>query len=281
MEHTELATQIYGFLHRMLKTEQGFRFAVQNIQLEDIGQPIQSAFYSPNAVSLIEDMSWVGRRTLVQKHLDTRKRKFSVRNLTGVDRGKTPGNIHVETFLDHGRALKPRNEYRYGNWIGCETEEDFRTNCEYLRGKLKWIAASEDGVPVIAHREWDNTYYLINGDGANHFAAVYRQCMEQNRDFTFECRIEHQSLDKQKCRKALESHAVLIFATDVAQTMSNLLKEFRLDLLPYCREFQDGKSVLVINWFIHSSPYGAYQTLREILPPKSYFDLSEYVLGLL
>lgn len=277
----ELVNQIYRAIHRKLKTHLGFRYAVQEIQFAELGQPIQSAFYAPNAISILEELPGVGRRTLVKRQLERKKRTFSVRNLTGLDAGKTPGDIHVDTFLDHGRALKPRSEYQFRNWIGFETEEDFRTNCEYLRGKLSWIAGNDDGVPVIAHREWDNCYYLINIDGANHFAAVYRQCIEQSRDFTFECRIEHHRLDEMKCRKALEHSAALILRTPDAEKLKQLLKEFNLHLLPYCPEFQEGKSVLLLGWFARPRLYDVYETLREVIPPKSYFDLSEYVLGLL
>lgn len=267
-------------IRRSLKTDQGFRQAVRSLPHCELGQPIQTAKYEPNAISLLEDLPWVKRGTLVHSRLERKKRQFSVRNLTGVWAGKTPDDVDVETFLDYGRALKPASEYKLPNRIGYETEEDFQTNCKYLRERLGWIAGNEDKIPVVYHRIWDDTYYLVNIDGGNHFAAVYRQCIEQNRDFTFECRIEHQTLDVEKCRKAVAGNGLLIIPTLCAEPLSDLLVEFGLKIRPYCREFQTGKSLLLIGWNFPKAQT-LYRSLVQVLPRKSYFNLGDYVCSLL
>jgi len=273
--------EILTAIHRSLKTDQGFRREVQKLPVVELGQPIQTAKYEPNAISLLEDLPWVKRGALIHSRIERKKRQFSVRNLTGVWAGKTPGGADVETFLDYGRALKPAGEYKLPNRIGYETEEDFQTNCNYLREKLGWIAGNEDKIPVAYHRVWDNTYYLVNIDGGNHFAAVYRQCMEQGRDFTFECRIERQTLDVEKCKEAVEGKGLLIIPSVYVEPLSDLLVEFGLKPRPYYREFQVGKSLLSIEWGFSPKGRQLYESVCETLPHTSYFNLNSYLRTLL
>lgn len=272
---------ILSKIHRAFKTDHAFREALRSLPYGTLGKPIQTAKYEPNAVSLLQWLPWMRKIELIHSTVERKKRSFSVRKLTGVCAGKTPGNADVETFLDYGRALKPAHEYTLNNRIGYETEEDFQTNCEYLRKKLSWIAGNDDGIPVVYHREWDNTYYLVNIDGGNHFAAVYRQCIEQRRDFIFECRIEHQSLDAENCRKGLDGHGLLILHTTSVEPLTDLLAEFGLTIPPYHTEFQKEKSLLSIGWNYFPKGMQLYQSICEILPRKSYFNLSRYLLNLL
>lgn len=273
--------RILSAIHRTFKTDHAFRAALRALPISELGQPIQTAKYEPNAISLLQWLPWMRNIELIHSTLERKKQKFSVRRLTGVCAGKTPGNVDVETFLDYGLALRPAHEYTLGNRIGYETEEDFQTNCEYLRNKLSWIAGNDDGVPVVYHRKWDNTYYLVNIDGGNHFAAVYRQCVEQSRDFTFECRIEQLSLNVENCRKGLDGHGLLIVPTPCAEPLAYLLAEFGLKIRPYTTEFQTGKSLLSIGWNFFPKGLQLYRSVCETLPRKSYFDLSSYLLKLL
>lgn len=276
--------RIIDNIHRKLKTERGFRYAVATLPQTALGQPVQGAFYEPGLITLVTELPWVKNRNIVSSRLERKKRLMSVRDLNGLWAGKsppgTPHDTSYETFLDYGRALKSSSEYTLPNRIGYDTDEDFEANCTYLRGKLAWIAATKDGIPVVNHRTWDNTYYLVNIDGGNHFAAVYRQCIEQDRDFTFECRIEHHSLNVDECKKAISETSFLIVPTAIGQPLATLIAEFGQQPRPTCYEFQKAKSLLVFGW---RSPKveRLSQIVLETLPPKCYFDLRSYIQGLL
>ncbi len=224
---------------------------------------------------------------MIVSRLERTQQKISVRELNGLLAGKSPPSTPhdisydtFDTFLDYGRELKPSNEYTLQNRIGYETDEDFETNCTYLRGKLSWIASTKDGIPIVYHREWDNTYYLANIDGGNHFAAVYRQCIEQNRNFTFGCRIEHLSLNKVECRKIVSETSFLILPTSIGEPLPDLLVQYGLKLRPTCYEFQKGKSLLVIGWNCPKDER-LCEIILKTLPPQCYFDLLTHLLDLL
>lgn len=267
-------------LHRLWKTETGFRHQVAALDFEPLKYPVQGAFYEPNLISLIQALPWVTRRGLISSQIEQETRTISVRMLTGLLAGKSPPktdpDVAYETFLEYGRALRPHSEYTLPNRIGFETDEEFRENCIYLHKKLSWIAATEDGIPIVYHRTWDDTYYLVNIDGANHFAAVYRQCLEQDREFSFECRIQHQWLDIDECQAAIFDCTALILPTSVALPLSIVVRNYGLRISPYCYEFQKGKSILVIGWNLFKGRKLA-EIVLEVLPREVYFDVNSYV----
>ncbi|GEM_PF-3956437 len=272
--------KILGWIHHTLKTDHGFRNALKTISFKELQKPIiQTAKYEPHAFSLFENLPWMSRKTLVHSRLVAKKRQFSILNLSGVWAGKTPGSIHVDTFLDYGKALKSVAEYINENRIGYETETEFKDNIRYLNTHLKHIAGTDDGIPIVCYREWDDSYYLINIDGGNHFAAVYRQCVEQKRDFKFPCRIEHQTLNIEECRWGLKDHGLLILPTSSARPLAKLLAEFGLRIEPFWFEFQPGKSLISIGLdeTIHPSGRRLYQCLIDVLPNGSYFDLGGHL----
>lgn len=272
--------KILEWLHHTLKTDHGFRNALKSIPFTKLQKPIiQTAKYEPSAVSLLERLPWMSRKTLIHSRLVAKKRQFSILDLSGVWAGKIPGNIHVDTFLDYGKALNSAAEYTLENRIGYETEADFQHNIQYLTTHLKHISGNEDGIPIVRYREWDDSYYLINIDGANHFAAVYRQCVEQKRDFKFPCRIEHQTLNIEECRWGLKGHGLLILPTSSARPLAKLLAEFGLRIEPFWFEFQPEKSLISIGLdeTIHPSGRRLYQCLIDVLPNGSYFDLGEHL----
>lgn len=272
--------EILGWLHYTLKTDRGFRSMLKSLSCVKLQQPIiQTAKYEPHAISLLEHLPWVRHRSLIHSQLATKRQQFSILNLSGVWAGKIPGNIHVDTFLEYGKALKPTTEYTFENRIGCKTEIDFKNNTEYLTVNLNHISGTKNGIPVVRYRKWDDSYYLINVDGGNHFAAVYRQCVEQNRDFKFPCRIEYLTLNVEECSRVLERHGFLILATSYVRLIAQLLAEFGLRLQPYWHEFQPNKSLLGIGLDkeIHPNGKRLYHSLIDTLPSDSYFNLSQYL----
>ena len=118
-----------NLLRRFWKTEQRFKHAVSKIQFEPLGHPIQTAFHTPNLMTLIEER--ISKRgTLIHSMTESSTQFLSIRTLSGVSAGKsppkTPLGVKYNTFLDYGRALRPAREYRLPNRIGFETSDVVR-----------------------------------------------------------------------------------------------------------------------------------------------------------
>lgn len=218
------------------------------------------------------------RGTLIHSMTESSTQFLSIRTLSGVSAGKsppkTPLGVKYNTFLDYGRALRPAREYRLPNRIGFETSEDFETNCAHLRRILPSISLTQDSIPLVYHHTWDDTLYLLNVDGGNHCAAVYRQCIEQDRDFMFECRIEHQWVDENRYTRFSSENTVFIVSSPVGEQLSSLLADF--DIYHNGYEFQTGKYLLMLGWNIPRAERLG-EIILDAMPHATYFDLGAYI----
>ena len=49
--------------------------------------------------------------------------------------------------------------------------------------------------------EWSGRYYLVNSGTGHHTAAIYRQCLDQQREFIFQATLKTERLDRSVIRR--------------------------------------------------------------------------------
>jgi hypothetical protein len=217
---------------------------------------------------------WAGK--LIQKHPTNSVRRMSIRNIHGLWAGKTPHESSYGDLMEYASNLKPVSEYTEPNRVGFETDEDFAMNCRYLEERRRWISGTDDGQFRVIYREWDGKYFFMNSDGAHHFAAVYRQCIKQDRDFIFECILDTHSLDATVCEMWLKNFHCILLSSRCAESLAILLNRFgHVPPIHDC-EYEYGKSLLRISLNKPRSKM-IVESVCSTLPENCFFDLSEYL----
>ena len=234
----------------------------------------QAVYYEPNLISILETyLTWIGKGKLIGCETESYQRLFSVRQLHGLWAGKPEYESSYPDLLAYSKKLLPASEYPSASRIGYETDQDFERNCQYIEQHKRRITGSDDGEFHVIHRTWDNRNFLFNNDGAHHFAAVYRQCMEQDRDFTFEAYLEHHFLNKATCRSLIDNAYILLCSTRYAGSLSKLLVRYGHHLPPIQCEYDTEKSLLDINRNLPKAEM-IYHSIVDTLPHNVYFDLT-------
>lgn len=266
------------WLHYVLRPETAFKDELKILPYEPLGDPIrQGVFYEPNLVSIIETcLTWVGKDKLIERQTESQKRTFSIRQLHGLWAGKAESETSYPDLLTYSQKLLPASGYLSSTRVGFETDEDFENNCRYVEKRRPHIAGTDDGEFRVFHRAWDNRYFLLNIDGAHHLAAVYRQCIEQGRDFTFEAYLEHHSLNGPACRGLIDNRYILLCTTPYANSLSRLLMQYGYGLPPIQCEYDTGKSLLDINRNLQKADM-MYRAIVSTLSQSAYFDVSRWL----
>jgi len=269
-----------SLLHRvqlLLKSEAALKDELKRLAWKGVGEPFEEAvFYDHNFISLLEThVSWIGRDRLIKRQRESQKRQFSIRQLDGLWAGKAAYRSYYPDLKSYSHKLKPASEYSHPHRVGYETNADYEHNTTYLLRNKAHIAGTEDGEFHVWHRTWDNRYFLLNIDGAHHIAAIYRQCIEQNRDFMLDCYIEHHILNETICRSLIRGTHYFILHTHCLGALIAVIKALGYGDPFFC-ECGDEKSLLGLD---RTPPQAEklYWAIKAALPEPSYIEVTAWL----
>ncbi len=105
--------------------------------------------------------------------------RLPITSFFGSNSGKSAARDSLRDFALE--VLLPRTE---GRAIGFSSSEDWEANTtSYLnRFRSCW--------PQAYYFRWSRKLYLINSDQSHHFAAIYRQAIEQQREWYVPCNLQ-------------------------------------------------------------------------------------------
>ena len=267
-------------LRRLLKTPKALAWEIGRLSYQPLEEPFhQAVFYESNPISVLEMfLPGTGKGTLIDRHTSTHKQKFSIRKLSGLLAGNCKYEDRYPDLLAFSHKLT--SGYDLKNRIGYQTDEEFERNCQYVQQHKVDISAIDDGEFRVYHRVWDDRYFLINRDGAHHLAAVYRQCLEQDRDFLIDVTLEKHTLNKRSCRRVLDNSYPLLVSKDCASKLLPLLADYGYSPSSYHCEYARENSLLCLNRNVEKAEI-VYRAIMTTLPQNSYFDASSWLNTLL
>ena len=262
--------------HRLLKTPKAFTWEMGRLSYLSLEEPFhQAVFYESNPISVLERfLPGIGKGTLIDRHTSTQKQNFSIRKLSGLFAGNCKYEDRYPDLLAFSHKLT--SGYDLKNRIGYQTDEDFERNCQYVQQREVDISAIADGEFRVYHRIWDERYFLINRDGAHHVSAIYRQCLEQDRDFVINAYLEMHRLNKPSCQRVLNNSYPLLVSKDCSLKLLPLLFDYGYFPPPYQCEYARDKLLLCLNRNIDKAEM-VYQAIVTSLPPNSYFDVASWL----
>lgn len=267
-------------LHRLLKTSKALAWEIERLSCEPLEEPFRHAvFYESNIVSALETcLPWAGKGELIEQHTSMHRQKFSIRKLHGLWAGKAEYDDKYPDLLAYSHKLTPG--YALKNRIGYQTDEDFERNCQYIRQHKQHISGTDDGEFRVYHRVWDDRYFLMNIDGAHHLAAIYRQCLEQDRDFPIDAYLEKHTLNKRSCQHIVDNSYLVLLSKDCALKLMPLLSDYGYFPPPYHCEYAREKSLLCLSRKFDKAEM-MYRAIVTSLSRKSCFDVSSWLDSLL
>jgi hypothetical protein len=267
-------------LHYALRNQKALQYELGMLPSIPLGLPFkQSVFYESNPVTVIQTcLPLITKGELIDYQIDQHKHTISIQQINGLWAGKASAQSIYPNLLEFSQKLIP--EYTGKNRIGFETDQDFKNNCQYIRKHRVQITTAKDGIFRIIHRSWDNKYFILNADGAHHLAAIYRQCIAQDRDFTFECYIERHSLNRDACNYIIERNYLFLVNGEYIPQLAKLLFQFGHIPYPAHCAYELGRYILCLRKNLPKTEM-MYQAMINTLPPENYFDLSLWLINTL
>ncbi len=165
--------------------------------------------------------------------------------------------------------------------IRFESDADFARNIAWLD---RPGIGSRVGPPfAVLHRSWDDRYFLSNGNGSHHLAAIYRQVKEQKRSFTLTGTLTRLTINSRRRDYVLEQCYPLIMRKGVALSLATTVRQLALHvdvadiiLKPFSR---DEHAVFYLGRDNRRAD-ATYTVVKELAPAGSVFDLWTYLKGL-
>lgn len=134
----------------------------------------------------------------------------------------------------------------------------------------------DDGEFRVYHRTWDDRYFLMNIDGAHHIAAIYRQCIEQKRDFQIEVYPERHSPNQVVCQRILDNSRLLLLSKSCASKLIPIRVDFGYFPSPSRCEYEYEKTLLYLNRNFQKTEM-MYQAITKTLPQSCFVDVSKWL----
>ena len=127
-------------------------------------------------------------------------KKIPITSLYGCNPGKS---LPRENLLEFAFSLEkfPRNSDFYPLYF--ETENDFSLNCKSINERYEKPYTVYEFI-------WNNRKFLINSDQSHHIAAVYRQCIEQRRNYEISCALMKFSINPSLLNKSKRQYELFV-----------------------------------------------------------------------
>jgi len=219
---------------------------------------------------------------LIDKDQTLPLREFPVLSLHGVTATKGYDASSLEALGDSLRTD--------AGTIRFESDADFARNIMWLD---KPGIGSRVGPPfAVLHRSWDDRYFLSNGNGSHHLAAIYRQAKEQHRSFTLTGTLTRLTINRRRRDYILAQCYPLIMRKGVARPLATTLRPLDrvsnvarlalhvdvvdIILKPFSR---DEHAVFYLGRDSGRAD-AAYALIKELAPADSVFDLWTYLKDL-
>lgn len=191
----------------------------------------------------------------------------------GCQAGKSGVYPSLKTFADSLYIINENDSRHFRRRIKFQSIEDFRENIEVFERRFS-------DHPVSAHYfSWSNKYYLSACDCSHTIAAIYRQCIEQGRNYEISCELREWFIDREKL-KAFNNEYLLL-------SMPPALLDRIIEV--FCRQKVDYSAAAIPHTkiktlFVSRSETGAIKTLRNFakqnfLTQNSIINLSENLLA--
>ena len=288
-------------IHRFLKTNDALRLALGDLQYPTIGVVDQDSMSYDDAlpyrIERCKKLQYYGERSqdderrltcalqqivLISKTSDTVA--VPVIELDGLNGSKSSGYSSLKDFAFRG--LVEPDQYQGSLPISFATDDDFAKNIAH-----GW---SSKVVRTVIHRLWDDKRFIAGySDGSHHLAAIYRQCMTQQRHHTVWCTIEQHRIDPHHARVLSQEYFTLILHEVAVKAICNVLLRFNvalataeLDATPwlslYTRpETNEQRRALLCLPQQQRKAYCVYDTLTSLLAPNQCFNVGAFVERLL
>jgi hypothetical protein len=279
-----LERRVFRPLIRIIAPKFSLKAEISSIQPTRLRIRIQGVLLHPNLVSVLSMLRWADVVIEVIKGSEKQPGPhipLPITQIAGLEAANidTTGGEEYQDFYDFSKKLI--SNYPYPNRIGFETDDDFHTNIEHLRQWPPYGVENREIYPLI-YREWDDKYFILNSDGAHHLAAVYRQCVEQNREFYLDCEIwEIHRIDFEKLERLSDLNYFLIFHRKTARQIYDILQNYGdAKYAVDCSEFETRKAIMSFgkeNW----KTALAYEVITTTYPKDAFVDLSVYYADLI
>lgn len=167
----------YGIkLKRELSRMNPKKISLQNLSNQHYQSDL--IYNLPSAVSDVCDKNLV---FLLNKLIGVRSSQTIQKDITilyGSRSGKSPSYRDIDMYAKN--VLK--KDYEGRKKINFETDKDWQDNITSFQETL-----NRTGIIYSYFNEWNDRWFLDNGDGSHHIAAIYRQAKEQHRLFEIIC----------------------------------------------------------------------------------------------
>jgi len=302
-------TSIVTTAHRLLRTKRFLKDTIGRVPFKPIGMTInrQSVLCDEDvlhqlwrATAPLNCRSILGNaqlreavHALIDEDQAVPLHEFPILSLQGVTATKGYDASSLEALgksLLTGEQLIRSNLGNDRRMIHFESDADFAQNILWLD---KPGIGTRVGPPfAVVHRSWDDRYFLRNGNGSHHLAAIYRQVKEQKRSFTLNGTLTRLTINRRRRDYILEQCYPLIMGKDVARSLAAKLRPLdlvsdvswlalRLDvadiiLKPFSR---NEHAVLYLGRDSRRAD-AAYALIKDLSPAGSVFDLWTYLKDL-
>ncbi len=164
---------------------------------------------------------------------------FKITKLFGFTNSKSKG---FDSMTDFAYSLKTPDKYKEDNVIKFQTEQDFIDNIKHIEKRFR-----NKEYFRIYHQKWNDRYFLSNADGSHHFGAIYRQCIEQKREYKIKAKIIEYEIDKSNLGFLLSNFYFIVTNKKndiILYTLVNEINHSICSITFY--EWEDGEDYLLI-----------------------------------
>lgn len=279
-------TPLLKKLYHLLDPYQALRDEIRGIKAAELAVPIQGALESPNAISILTELDWIKWHSIIEVDECGETGpllRLSITQIAGLEAACMDVTDAGEEYSDlYEFSLKLRRDYESFPRIGFETEEDLEQNILCVKDRIAQCTTVEgkDVFPLI-HRDWDNKYFVLNSDGAHHFAAIYRQCVEQKREFHLDCQIwQANRLNWNMLRQLWSQYYFLILDRNAANELVRIMCNHRSAKFVSIGDVEPQKAIVALSK-TSSRTALAYRTIKAGWAKRTFFDLSDHYVKLL
>lgn len=195
------------------------------------------------------------------------EKELSVLEMSGVD-ASTYGNCpSLKGFANNLWHQWEMPDVKY--YMAFETKEDFEYNIQHVFKK------HEKGM-IAVYRVWDKKYFWDNTNGSHHFAALYRQCVDQDLDFRHIYRVIYNFLNPDSVRVITDRYYSLCMHKSVVRFIISLTLD--LEFSYFVRDYAHSDYDWVLLFFDKESEKAQilYEVLKENLSSPKFLDLNGY-----
>lgn len=140
--------------------------------------------------------------SLISISLELKNVRVPVKSFYGSDAGKSKPRGSLREFAFE--VMVPRTEERD---IGFVTDDDWNANIRSFEGRFG------EAWPDAYFFRWSSRLFLANRDQSHHLAAIYRQSIEQERDWHVPCNLQiYEVRQKEFCNR--ERGEILFFVAN-------------------------------------------------------------------